>query len=112
MRGADTPRRQRDPVDLVLENRGLSKSVRCPSRKKGRITDQISMLLRRYPNMTVTPYTKLPKLLDLGVTDIGVVFHWKPLRVENTHIASKSEKNARRLISHKSRVRSALTVSS
>ena len=48
------------------------------------------MLLRRYPDMTITPFAEFTKLLNFRVLMLDVVFDRQTERIENTNISTQT----------------------
>lgn len=48
------------------------------------------MLLRGYPDMTITPFAEFTKLLNFRVLMLDVVFDRQTERIENTNISTQT----------------------
>jgi hypothetical protein len=66
------------------------------SRRESGVTDQISMLLGRDPNMAITPFTQFSEFLHFEVSVINIIFHREPFGVKHAHVTTESKQNARR----------------
>lgn len=55
---------------------------------------QVPVLLRRYPEVSVTPAAQVAELLDLGMCVLHIVFDRQSTRVVYAYVASKTPEDA------------------
>lgn len=48
------------------------------------------MLLRRYPNVSITPLTQITQLLHFRMIVLDVVFEWQVSGIVDAHVAAES----------------------
>lgn len=65
------------------------------------------MLLRRNPNMAITPPAELSQLLHLFVRMLDVILDREPVRIIHTDVTAEPKEDARCFEGDKPRVRSA-----
>jgi len=87
LRRPHAARRQRDPVNLVLEH--------------GR---QVAVLLRRHPEVPVRPARQLAQFLHFRVRVRVVVFHRQALWVVDAYVAAQAEEDAGDFVGQELRV--------
>jgi len=56
------------------------------------------MLLRRDPNMTITPLAELTQFLDAWVILLHIIFDRQPVRIEDANLAAQAMQDAGTLI--------------
>jgi hypothetical protein len=51
-------------------------------------TYEITVLFRRHPNVTITPFTQFTQFLHFGMLMLHIVLDRQPSRIKNTHIST------------------------
>lgn len=58
---------------------------------------QIPMLLRRNPNVAITPSTQVPQFLYFGMLVLHIIFDWQACRIVDSDIAAQPKEETGRL---------------
>lgn len=68
------------------------------------VSYQIPMLLRRAPNLSVTPKTQFPQLFNFGVPLIAIILDRKATGIIHSDVATETMQDAAGFKCHETRI--------